>query len=71
MRLECGSGNEEKRELEMDQMDKRGEGVKMTSRFLTQVTAFKQLREEISGKDHCVVSMLVCCLGNRDGAAVQ
>lgn len=48
-------------------MDKRVEGVKMASRFLTQVTAFKQLREEMSGKDHCVVCMLVCCLGNRDG----
>lgn len=58
---------ERKQELEMDQMDKRGEGVKMASRFPTQVTAFKQLRKEMSGKDHCVVYMLVCCLGIRDG----
>ena len=58
---------ERKQELEMDQMGKRGEGVKMASRFLTQVTAFKQPRKEMSGKDHCVVYMLVCCLGNRDG----
>lgn len=44
----------------------------MTSRFLTQVTAYKQLRDEMLGKDHFV--QFVCwlvCLGSRDGVQLQ